>query len=114
MLKEFLLGRRPSHFQVNPVVKAFIVSEIIFWSSWNAIMPIFAIFVANKVTGGSTEIAASSFSAYLIARVILEPLSGKYLCKSSEFKKFVISIIGIILVSLGYLGFAFTRVAFQI
>ena len=44
MLKEQFIGRNPSHFQVNPVVKAFIVSESFLWSAYNFIVPIFAIF----------------------------------------------------------------------
>jgi len=114
MIKEFLIGRTPSHFQIDPIVKAFIISETILWSSWNAIIPIFAIFAATKIAGGSIEVVASSFSAHLITRVIFELISGRYLLKSSESKKFIISIIGIILVSLGYLGFAFTHDVFQI
>jgi predicted MFS family arabinose efflux permease len=109
MIKEIFIGRRPSHFHINPVVKAFIVSEILLWSSWNAIIPIFAIFAATKIPGGNTEIAASSFSAYLIVRVIFELISGKYLAKSNDTQKFVMSIFGIILMSVGYLGFAMTK-----
>jgi len=109
MIKETFLGKKPSDFHMNAVVKAFIVSEIFLWSSWNAIIPIFAIFAATKIPGGNTEIAATSFSAYLISRVIFELISGKYLSKSSDAQKFAISILGIVLISLGYLGFAFTK-----
>jgi predicted MFS family arabinose efflux permease len=109
MIKETFLGRRPSHFHMNPVVKAFIVSEIFLWSSWNAIIPIFAIFAANNITGGNTEVAASSFSAHLIVRVIFELISGRYLSKSNDSQKFTMAIIGIILISMGYLGFAVTK-----
>jgi len=94
---------------MNPVVKAFIISEIFLWSSWNAIVPIFAIFAATKIPGGNTEIAASSFSSYLIVRVIFELISGRYLAKSKEMQKFIISIAGIVLISLGYIGFAMTK-----
>jgi predicted MFS family arabinose efflux permease len=109
MIKETFIGRRPSHFHINPVVKAFIISEILLWSSWNAIIPIFAIFAATKIPGGNTEIAASSFSTYLIVRVIFELISGKYLSKSNDSQKFAMSILGIILMSIGYVGFALTR-----
>ncbi len=109
MIKEIFIGRRPSEFHMNSIVKSFIVSEIFLWSSWNAITPIFAIFAATKIPGGNTEIAASSFSVYLIVRVIFELISGRYLSKSKEIQKFVIAIIGIIFISLGYLGFALTR-----
>lgn len=108
MIKEIFIGRKPSEFHMNGVVKAFIISEIFLWSSWNAIIPIFAIFAATKIPGGNTEIAASSFSCYLVVRVIFELISGRYLARSKETQKFIISIIGIALMSLGYLGFALT------
>lgn len=94
---------------MNSVVKAFIVSEIFLWSSWNAITPIFAIFAATKIPGGNTEVAAASFSTYLIVRVIFELISGRYLAKSTDVQKFIMSIVGIILISLGYVGFAMTK-----
>lgn len=109
MIKEIFIGKKPSDFHMNAVVKAFIISEIFLWSSWNAIIPIFAIFAATKIPGGNTEIAASSFSAYLIVRVIFELISGRYLSRSTDIRKFTISIAGIILISLGYLGFAMTK-----
>ena len=99
---------------MNSIVKAFIISEIFLWSSWNAIIPIFAIFAATKIPGGNTEIAAASFSTYLIVRVIFELISGRYLSKSSEMQKFSITIIGIILMSAGYLGFAATKSVFPL
>jgi len=109
MIKEVFIGKKPSDFHMNGIVKAFIVSEIFLWSSWNAIIPIFAIFAANDIAGGNTEIAASSFSVCLIVRVIFELISGRYLSKSKDMQKFIISIIGIILISLGYVGFAMTK-----
>lgn len=109
MIKEIFIGRKPSDFHMNSIVKAFIISEIFLWSSWNAIVPIFAIFAATKIPGGNTEIAAASFSTYLIVRVIFELISGRYLSKSSEMQKFSITVIGIILMSAGYLGFAETK-----
>ncbi len=109
MIKEIFIGRKPSEFHMNGIVKAFIISEIFLWSSWNAIIPIFAIFAATKIPGGNTEIAAASFSCYLIVRVIFELISGRYLSTSKEIEKFIISIVGIILISVGYLGFAFTQ-----
>jgi hypothetical protein len=108
MIKEIFLGRKPSDFHVNPIVKAFIISEIFLWSSWNAITPIFAIFAATQIPGGNTEVAAGSFSTYLIVRVIFELVSGRFLAKSSDMRKFALSIIGIVFISLGYLGFART------
>lgn len=105
MIKEIFIGKKPSDFHMNGVVKAFIISEIFLWSSWNAITPIFAVFIVSSIPGGNTEIAAASFSCYLITRVIFDIISGRYLAKSKEIQKFLVSIVGIILISLGYLGF---------
>lgn len=109
MIKEAFLGRKPSHFHMNPVVKAFIISEMFLWSAWNAIIPIFAIFAATQIPGGNTEVAASSYSVHLVVRVIFELISGKYLSKSNEMQKFIAAILGIVLMSAGYVGFALTK-----
>jgi predicted MFS family arabinose efflux permease len=114
MIKEVFIGRKPSHFHMNPVVKAFIISEMLLWSSWNAIIPIFAIFAATQIPGGNTEVAAGSFSTYLVVRVIFELISGRYLSNSNDTQKFVMSIIGIILMSVGYVGFAMTKSIFSL
>ncbi len=108
MLREMFIGRQPSHFQINPIVRAFIVAEMLFGASWNFSAPIFAIFAAS-VPGGKIEIAASSFSTYLIVRVIFELISGRYLNGSGELRKFFLTIVGTLIISLAYIGFAFTQ-----
>lgn len=109
MIKEVFLGRFPSHFRINPLVRAFIVSETFVWSSWNSVTPIFAIFAANNIAGGNTQIAASVFSVHLMVRVIFELLSGRLLQEGSETKKFLATIGGILLLSVAYLGFVFAK-----
>ncbi len=108
MLKEQFIGRNPTHFQVNPVVKAFIISEAFLWSAYNFVIPIFAVFVLNNIRGGNIQVAASAYSFFLIVRVIFELITCKYLGKSNEFNKFTTTIAGILLISLGYLGFSFS------
>lgn len=107
MLKESFIGRRPSHFSVNPFVKSFIISETFLWSAWNFVMPIFAIFISNTISGGSIETAATSYSAYLIVRVVCELVSGQALSRKKSLSTYFI-LAGMICISLAYLGFAFT------
>ncbi|MBI3092632.1 MAG: MFS transporter [Candidatus Levybacteria bacterium] len=114
MFKEQFLGRNPSHFQINPVVKAFIVSETFLWSAWNFVTPIFAIFVVSNIEGGNVQIAASAFSVYLIARVFSELLSGRYLLGKIERGKFILTIGGMLFLSLSYVGFAFSNTIFYL
>ena len=109
MLKEQFIGRNPSHFRVNSIVEAFIISETFLWSAWNFVTPIFAIFVISSIKGGNVQIAASAFSSCLIARLILEIISGKYLNHKSDKHKLFLSVLGMILMSIAYVGFAFSH-----
>lgn len=109
MLKDQFLGRKPSHFQINSVVKSFVYSEALIWPAWNFFAPILAIFIATKVIGGSIELAGIAYSAHLIFRVILELFSGKYLTGISDSKKIRTTIIGLIVISIAYIGFAFSK-----
>ena len=112
MLKEQFIGRNPSHFRVNSIVEAFIVSETFIWSAWNFVTPIFAIFVISSIKGGNIQIAASAYSVHLIARVIFEIISGKHLGNKSDSHKLSLAILGIILMSIAYVGFAFSHSVF--
>lgn len=112
MLREIFIGKRPSHFQINPLVKAFIISECFLWSAWNFVAPIFAIFALNNIAGGKIELAASGYSVHLIFRVIFELIIGRYLSKSKESKMLAIAILGILMITLSYLGFIFTKTIF--
>ena len=106
MLKEQFLGRNPSHFKINPLVEAFILSETFLWSAWYFVIPILAIFVVKNVKGGDIQIAAFAFSFYLVVRIIFEIITAGYLNKSSDRLKFGATFFGILLTSISYLGFA--------
>jgi MFS family permease len=109
MLKEQFIGRNPSHFRLSNIVEAFIISETFLWSAWNFVTPIFAIFVVNSIKGGNIQIAASAYSVCLIARVVFEIISGKYLKNKSDRNKLSLAILGMILMSIAYVGFAFSH-----
>jgi len=108
------LGRRPSHFKVNRIVRAFIVSETLLWSGWALVNPIFAIFVADRVAGGNISTAAAAVTVNMIARIVFELWAGIHQARSSNHAKFIYSIVGIGIVGLVYLGFAFVTHIYQV
>lgn len=114
MTKEAFISRNPSHFQINNSIKAFIISESFFWSGWNFIAPIFAIFAASHIQGGNVEIAAGAYSVHLVVRIFAELVSGRYFSKTRILYKYYVTIIGILLVGLSYIGFAFSTTVFSI
>lgn len=109
MLINCFLGRKPSHFQMNKLVKLFIISEVFIWSAWNFVIPIIAIFAASQIKGGNIEIAAMAFSVCLITRVIFELFCSKYLARVRTSWQLIIIISGLVLMSISYLGFAFAN-----
>lgn len=108
MLREIFIGRNPTHFSINPLIKAFIISECFLWSGWNFIAPIFAVFAINNVKGGNIELAASGYSIHLIFRVIFELIVGKYLSKAKDERMLKMTMFGISIVALAFVGFVFT------
>src|SRR5471030_1584566 len=111
MLREIFSGKRLQQFQINPIIKAYIVSETFLWSAWNFVTPIFAIF-ATGLPGGSIEIAASCFSTHLISRVIFEIITGRYVARASEHKKFMATILGMSILTFAYILLSFTNTIF--
>lgn len=109
MLREAFSGRNPSHYQTNPIVKAYIISESFIWSGYNFTSPIIAIFIVSQIPGATIELAATSFSVYLVSRVIFELVAGKMLLKADDKKRIVFSIIGLFILAISYVGFAFAR-----
>ncbi len=108
MLSDVFLGKRPSHFQINPFVKAYIISELFLWSAWSFVAPIFAIFIVNEIKGASIETAAFAYSVHLVSRVLFELISGRFLYKTGDRKKLLIAIVGIFCLSIAYIGFSFS------
>ncbi len=109
MFIDRFLGRRPSHFEINPVVKAYIISEAFLWSAWDFVIPIFSVFIVKNIPGGDVQIAAIGYSIYLITRVVFEIISGKLLQKGGDRKKFIMTIAGMSCLSIAYFGFAFSH-----
>lgn len=105
-MKNFFGGNKPSDYHMNEIVKAFIVAEGFLWSGFNFVYPLLSVFVVQDIVGGSIEIAATAVSVYMIARVIFELIIGKVLIDSNDTKKITLSIIGVTLVALGFLGFS--------
>lgn len=106
MIKDSFLGRYPSHFHVNPLVKAYVISESFMWSAWNLIIPIFAVYITQEIAGGNVQSAAAGYSTYLISRVVFELLCGQYLRGSTDRGKIIVAIFGMLLLSACYLGYA--------
>ncbi len=113
MIREMFIGRAPSHFEFNSVIKAFIIGEMMLWSAWNSIYPIIALF-AIQLPGGDIKTAASAYSLYLVVRVVFELVSGRLLVGSGDMRKFAFTILGVSVLSFAYYGFAYANASYEL
>ena len=71
-------------YRVNLIIKILIASDFIIWSSVNLVSPIFAIFVVDRLPGGSIASMGIASMIYFIAKSIVEIPVGTYIDRSSS------------------------------
>jgi len=53
-------------FRINKIIKYLIFGDLVFEASWRLISPVFAIFVVEKIVGGSLAVVGLASTIYLI------------------------------------------------
>ncbi len=89
--------------KINPIVLAFIFSEAFFWSAWNLVSPIIAVYVVSALPNGSVQTAAFGFTLYLLVRVIVGLFVSNLISFPSDRKRMVTDATGMVLLSCCYL-----------
>lgn len=91
------------HYKVNVVIKILILSDFLIWSAANLVGPVFAIFVADVIPGGSIEAVGISAMIYFIVKSVAEVPVGVFIDRSrSEKDDLYTALFGTILSSIVY------------
>jgi len=95
-------------FKINRIVKYLIISDLIFWSSWGLITPIFAVFIIDRIEGGSVFVIGISAAVYWILRSFLRIPIGIFLdtCPG-EKDDYLFLVTGLFIAALVPFGFVF-------
>ena len=93
--------------EVQPFIKAFIISDALLYSSLNLVNILFVGYATTKVPGGTVQSATVAIAIGLTARMVTELLAGRTSSQMSESKKLQLIIGGMAMISAGYAGFAF-------
>lgn len=92
--------------RVNKVVKFLILSDIAFWTGWGLLTPVFAIFIVEKIQGGSALVVGIASAVVLIVKSILRIPIGRLLDKKASDKDdYFVMVLGTLVVSLTAFGF---------
>lgn len=65
--------------KINKIVKYLIISDVAFWTGWGLINPVFAIFIVQKIQGGSPLVAGIAAGIYWILQSLLRVPIGIFL-----------------------------------
>lgn len=100
-------------FKLNRIIKFLIYSDLVFYTGWGLISPIFAIFIINNILGGTAFVVGLAAAANLIARSLLRVPFG-ILADKSRKKAYYFMLIGLFISALIPIGYIFSTYPYQI
>ncbi|MCD6550073.1 MFS transporter [bacterium] len=101
--------------RVNRIVKYLILSDLLFWTGWGLINPIFAIFVVQRIEGGSAFVAGVAAAIYWILKSFLRVPIGAFLDSlKGEKDDYFFLVSGLFLAALVPFGYVIVRFPWQI
>jgi len=102
-------------WKINKIVKTLILSDIAFWTGWGRLSPVFAIFIIDKIQGGSALVAGTASAFLLIVKSILRIPIGKALDKKvSEKDDYFVMVAGLFVASVVAFGFIYASLPWHI
>lgn len=92
--------------KVNKIVKYLILADIAFWTGWGLVSPVFAIFIIEKIQGGTALVVGIATAIYWFFRSMLVFPSGrlldKYIGEKDDYLFLVAGNFIAVLVLVGY------------
>ena len=110
-----MIGKIFKKLQPNKVIKYLILSDFVFWSGWGLIAPIFAVFIMEKIQGGSLAVVGLASGIYWVLKSLLRiPISVLLDSRKGEEDDFWFLFFGLVLSSLVPFGFLMAKYPFHI
>jgi len=101
--------------KINKVVKYLVLSDLVFWGGWGLLTPIFALFIVDKIEGGSAFVAGIAAGVYWIFRSFFRIPIGIILdtCPGEKDDYWFLTV-GLGIASLVSFGYIFVSTPIQI
>ena len=100
-------------FDLNKIIKYLIYSDLVFYTGWGLISPIFAIFILNSISGGNAFVVGMATAVNLIVRSLLRVPFGIYADKSQK-TSYQFMFWGLLISALVPIGFIFSTTPMHI
>ena len=99
--------------ELNKIIKYLIYSDLVFYTGWGIISPIFAIFILQSISGGNAFVVGIAAAVHLIVRSLLRIPFGIKADKSQKVSyKFM--LWGLLIAALVPLGYIISKNAWHI
>lgn len=95
------------NLKLNRIIKYLVLSDLVFYSGWGLISPIFAIFILNLIQGGNAFVVGMAAAVNLIVRSLLRVPFGVYADKSQKIS-YHLMIWGLLISAVIPLGYIFS------
>jgi predicted MFS family arabinose efflux permease len=103
------------YLKINRVIKYLILADLIFWSGWGLLSPIFAVFVIKNIEGGSLSVIGLASGIYWILKSLLRIPIGIFLdSRRGEEDDFWFLFFGLVLSSLVPFGYLMAKYPWHI
>ena len=101
--------------EINRVIKYLISSDLIFWTGWGLITPIFAIFIVDKIQGGTVIVVGIASAIFWILKSLIRIPIGIFLdAHKGEKDDFWFLTLGLFLAALTPFGFLLATLPWHI
>lgn len=101
--------------KINKVIKTLIGADMVFLSALGLVAPIFAIFITNKINGGSVEIVGFAAAIYWIGRSVFEIPIAKFLDRTKGEKDDLYFLVaGYAVVAFVQFGYIFSSLPWHV
>jgi len=92
------------NLKLNKIIKYLIYSDLVFYTGWGLISPIFAIFIIDNIIGGTAFVVGVAAAINLIVRSLLRVPFGMYADKSQK-KAYYFMFFGLLISALVPIGY---------
>lgn len=100
---------------VNRIVRFFILSDLILWSGWGVIDPLFSIFIVREIEGATLFSVGVLAAIYWISKGILQIPISLFLDKTEgEQDDFYALVLGLLVIGMAAFSFALTKSLWQV
>jgi len=97
-------------FKLNRIISYLVLSDLVFYTGWGLISPIFAVFLIESIVGGSAFVVGLSAGFYLITRSLLRVPFGILADRDSK-NAFAFMFWGLFISALIPIGYLFATYA---